>query len=65
MATSRKDSAERAIYNVPEIAAMLDIHLIGAYELAKRKDFPSIRIGRRIIVPKEAFHKWLTKEAAK
>ncbi|HHY12247.1 MAG TPA: helix-turn-helix domain-containing protein [Firmicutes bacterium] len=60
---SRKPDIEPVVYNIPEIASMLDIHLIGAYELAKRKGFPSVRIGRRIVVPKEAFHRWLEGEA--
>jgi len=38
---------------------MLGINVVKAYTLARREDFPSIRIGRRIVVPKDAFHRWL------
>lgn len=33
------------------------------YELLHREDFPSIQLGRRIIVPAEAFERWLMREA--
>lgn len=54
---------EKAVYNVKEVAAMLGINTVKAYELARRQDFPAIKIGRRILVPKEAFHRWLEKAA--
>ena len=55
---------EPVVYNVPEIAALLDVNVVTAYELAKRKGFPAVRIGRRIIVPKQAFHRWLDRQVA-
>jgi excisionase family DNA binding protein len=54
---------EKAVYNVKEVAAMLGINTVKAYELARRQDFPAIKIGRRILVPKEAFHRWLEQAA--
>ena len=30
-----------------------------AYELLHEKDFPSLRIGSRIVVPKESFIQWV------
>ena len=54
-----KPRVEKAVYNVPEIAALLDIHLPKAYELARSEKFPSIRIGKRIVIPKVAFERWL------
>jgi len=36
---------------------------VKAYELARRKDFPAIRIGRRIVIPKAAFERWLEQAA--
>ncbi len=32
---------------------------VGTLNLMKRKDFPSIRIGRRIVVPRDALLRWL------
>ncbi|NMB11236.1 MAG: helix-turn-helix domain-containing protein [Firmicutes bacterium] len=63
MQIARKAELEAAVYNIPEIAVLLDINVIKAYELAKRKDFPTVRIGRRIVVPKRAFHRWLDSQA--
>ena len=45
--------------SVPEIAAVLGISRAAAYELARSKDFPSLRIGTRIVVPKDRFIDWI------
>ena len=63
MTASKKTELEAAVSNIPQIAVLLDINVIKAYELAKRKDFPTVRIGRRIVVPKQAFHRWLEGQA--
>lgn len=54
---------ERITFTVKEIAKLLGINVTAAYELAKRRDFPAIRVGKRIIVPKDAFYRWLEKAA--
>ena len=50
--------------SVPDIAAVLGISRAGAYELARTKDFPSMSIGSRIIVPKEEFIAWVKRQTA-
>ena len=45
----------------PEIAAVLGISRAAAYELARSKDFPSLRIGTRIVVPKDRFIAWINR----
>ena len=60
---SQKPEIEKAVYNVYEVAALIGINLPKAYEIVRQESFPSIRIGRRIVVPKEAFHKWLEQAA--
>lgn len=47
--------------SVPEIAAVLGISRAAAYELARTKDFPSLRIGTRIVVPKDKFIDWINR----
>lgn len=42
-----------------DVSAALCISRSGAYELMKRDDFPAVRVGTRIIVPKTAFIRWL------
>jgi excisionase family DNA binding protein len=44
---------------VKDIAKVLGIGKPNVYELCHSKNFPSVIIGRRIIVPKPAFIKWL------
>ena len=60
---SQKPEIEKAVYNVYEVAALLGINLPKAYKMVRQESFPSIRIGRRIVVPKEAFHRWLEQAA--
>ncbi len=45
--------------SVPEVAAVLGISRAGAYELVKGEGFPSLKIGSRIVVPKEKFIDWI------
>ena len=45
--------------SVPEVASVLGISRAGAYELVKGKDFPALKIGSRIVVPKEKFIEWI------
>ena len=45
--------------NVREMAQMLGIGINKAYELANRRDFPSIHVGTKIIVPIEALKRWV------
>ena len=54
--------------SVPEVASVLGISRAGAYELIKGKGFPALKIGSRIVVPKERFIQWInekTSEAAR
>ena len=44
---------------------VLGIGLAHAYEVAHRKDFPTITLGSRIIVPRDKFMKWIDEQAAK
>lgn len=45
--------------SVPEVACVLGISRAGAYELARSRDFPSLTIGTRIVVPKDKFIAWI------
>ena len=39
--------------SVAEVAAVLGISRAGAYELARSSGFPALKIGSRIVVPKD------------
>lgn len=45
-----------------EIASVLGISRANAYTLMHAKDFPTIRIGKRMIVLKEHFILWMDKQ---
>ncbi|MBD5133367.1 MAG: helix-turn-helix domain-containing protein [Clostridiales bacterium] len=47
------------MFSVPEVAAVLGISRAGAYELVRSDGFPALKIGSRIVVPKEKFIEWV------
>ncbi len=44
------------------VAQTLGVGRATAYELMNEKDFPAIRIGNRIVVPKENFRQWVEQQ---
>ena len=51
--------------SVPEVAAALGISQAGAYELVRTDGFPSLKVGSRIVVPKEKFIERIDENTAK
>lgn len=49
--------------SVNEMAKMLSIARVTAYQLTKTKDFPCFYIGKRIIIPLHSFNKWAEEQA--
>ena len=45
--------------NAQAVANVLGVSPSSAYELMHEKDFPSLRIGNRLVVPKEHFRNWV------
>jgi excisionase family DNA binding protein len=52
------------VYDIEEVAKILGVGRNSAYEAAKRGDFPTIRIGKRIKVPKAALARLLEQAGA-
>lgn len=50
---------DRLVYTVEEAAQLLGISRAFAYEAVQRGEIPSMRIGRRILVPKAALQRML------
>jgi len=50
---------ERKTYTAPEVAKYLGISRAGAYNLMHAVDFPSFWVGKRLLVTKAAFEKWV------
>ena len=55
----------RLMLSVPEMGAALGISRAGAYELARSEGFPALRIGTRIVIPKDKLQEWVDKQTEK
>ena len=55
---------ERRVVTLSEAASILRISRGSAYEAARRKEIPTIRIGRRLLVPLAALERMLDGHAA-
>lgn len=53
---------ERMALSVAEVQESLGIGRNAVYNLVNRADFPKIRMGRKIIIPREAFLRWLDQQ---
>lgn len=56
---------DKLCISVAEFATQLGVSKPIAYEIVKRQNFPSITIGRRIIIPTEQLQHWLSENAGK
>ena len=45
--------------SAPEVAEVLGISRAAAYVLVRSRDFPSLKVGTRILVPKDKFIAWI------
>ena len=45
--------------SAPEVAAVLGISRAGAYDLVRSDGFPHLKLGNRILVPKDKFIQWI------
>ncbi|MBQ2990899.1 MAG: helix-turn-helix domain-containing protein [Clostridia bacterium] len=48
--------------NVSDLQQALGIGRNQAYDLVNRDDFPKIRVGRKILIPRDALIRWLDKQ---
>ncbi len=51
--------------NAETLAKLLGISVSSSYELMHEKDFPAIRIGSRLVVPKEKLQCWIDAKTEK
>ena len=45
--------------NVVQVAGVLGISRAGAYELVHSEGFPALKIGSRVVVPKDKLREWI------
>lgn len=55
--------AEKLALSVAEAAKLLGVSVPTAYELARREDFPSLKIGRRLLVNRAGLQDWLDRQS--
>ena len=48
--------------SVQDVAKVLGISKSSAYVLAKEKDFPTLKIGARVVIPRDKFLDWIDKK---
>ncbi len=61
---ARPEITGRKTLTIPEASEQLGISRNAAYEAAQRGEIPTIRIGRRLLVPKIAFERMLERAGA-
>jgi len=59
---TQSNEPSRLVYTVDEAAELLGLSRNAAYEAVRRGDIPNIRIGRRILVPKQRLDDMLNEE---
>jgi excisionase family DNA binding protein len=60
----KANALDERVKTLDEVASLLRISRGSAYEAAKRKEIPTIRIGRRLLVPSDALEKLLSGNTA-
>ena len=48
--------------NAQLVSRTLGVSISSAYELMAEKDFPALRIGSRIVVPKDKLRQWVERQ---
>lgn len=53
---------EKMVYNITEVAGLLGISRSYAYQLVKENALPVLSLGKRKVIPKQAFEKWMNEQ---
>ncbi len=59
------DYSNKVTLSAPEVATCLGVSRATAYNLMQANDFPAFTIGKRRLVTKAAFEKWLEEQQCK
>lgn len=54
---------DKLTYDAGELAKVLGISKSKAYDLMHREDFPTLRIGKRLLVVRSKFEVWLEEQS--
>ena len=58
-------SRDTCMINIRTVAAVLGVNRAGAYELAHSEEFPVLKVGSRIVIPKDKFLLWIVKQCGR
>ncbi len=58
------ENKKRLSVSAKEAAQMIGVSMPTMYELCHRADFPSMTIGKKIIIPIEGLEQWLTEQSS-
>ena len=53
---------EKLTVSVEEAGELLGVSRQIAYQLSHRPDFPTLRIGRRVLVPRKELEAWINRQ---
>lgn len=54
---------EKLTVTVEEMAKIVGVSRPTAYELTHKEGFPTVRIGRRVVIPIDGLKRWLEEQA--
>ena len=55
----------KKVLSVPEAADVLGVSISNMYRLVKIKGFPTIRVGKRLLVSAAGLERWIEEQAQK
>lgn len=50
------------LLNAKQLAELMGVSISTAYELMRDEGFPTLKIGKRIVVPKEELRAWISEQ---
>lgn len=50
---------DKLVYSTKEVAQLLSIGMNKVYELLQQNKIPSVKVGKKYIIPRKAFENWL------
>lgn len=62
-AMKERPHTERVVLTIEEAAEMLGVSTGYMYKLARRADFPRMKVGSHIRIPKQLFQEWVYRQA--
>jgi excisionase family DNA binding protein len=51
--------ADRKVHTPEEVATLLGLHVNSVYTMLKSGELPSVRAGRKWLIPRRRFESWL------